>query len=75
MNAEEIIHVSALRTPMYFGKIICIELATKRKTSLKCLEVRLVRARFLRLLRILSVKKVQFQFVACKYLVVCTQEH
>lgn len=21
---------------MYFGKIICIELATKRKTSLKC---------------------------------------
>lgn len=36
MNAEEIIHVFALRTQMYFGKTICIELATKRKSSLKC---------------------------------------
>lgn len=36
MNAEEIIHVFALRTQMYFGKTICIELATNRKSSLKC---------------------------------------
>lgn len=36
MNVEEIIHVCALTTQMYFGKMICIELATKRKTSLKC---------------------------------------
>lgn len=35
MNVEEIIHVCALTKQMYFGKI-CIELATKRKTSLKC---------------------------------------
>lgn len=36
MNAEEIIHVCALRTQMYFGNKICIELSTERKTSLKC---------------------------------------
>lgn len=67
MNTEEIIHVCALRTQMYFGKMICIELATKRKTSSKC---GLFGSRVSKGEIPETVKKVQFQFVACKYLVV-----
>lgn len=36
MNAEEIIHVCALRTQMYFGKMICIKFTILGKTSSKC---------------------------------------